>query len=32
MFRLTDRRGGNYCRVGHEEEVFTDPARAELRS
>jgi len=32
MFRLRDRRGGDYCLAMTHEEVFTEIARAELRS
>jgi prolyl-tRNA synthetase len=32
MFRLHDRRGGDYCLAMTHEEVFTAIARAELRS
>jgi prolyl-tRNA synthetase len=32
MFRLKDRKGGDYCLGMTHEEVFTDIARGELRS
>jgi prolyl-tRNA synthetase len=32
MFRLKDRKGGDYCLGMTHEEVFTDIARRELRS
>jgi prolyl-tRNA synthetase len=32
MFRLRDRRGGDYCLAPTHEEIFTAIARAELRS
>src|SRR5262249_3758101 len=32
MFRLRDRRGGDYCLAMTHEEIFTAIARAELRS